>query len=168
MEVRSFTDGLPVRRERPGPPVRLRLADGLLDATQTALRDGSAGRRESTVLWAGRPLDGSTALVSHLLLPAFRSRRDFLTIPMDERIAIAGYLRSERLLAFADLHTHPRRAFLSEPDRARPFSRRDGFYAVVIPDFGTRDAGAGWRFYEACTGDWHEVEPSGRVDAWPV
>ncbi len=168
MEVHSFTDGLPAAGERPGPPIHLRLADGLLEATQTALCDGSAGRRESTVLWAGRPLAGSAALVSHLLLPAFRSRRDLLTIPKDERIAIADYLRTERLLAFADLHTHPRRAFLSEPDRARPFSQRDGFYAVVIPDFATQGAGTGWRFYEARTGEWREVEPRRRVDGWPV
>jgi proteasome lid subunit RPN8/RPN11 len=168
MDARVFTDPLPPPGDRPEPPVRLRLADGLLKATQAALRDGSSGIRESTVLWAGRPIDGSTALVSHLLLPIFESRRDFLTIPKDERIKIAAYLRAEGLLAFGDLHTHPRRAFLSDPDRDRPFSQRDGFYAIVIPDFGTRPDGEGWRFYEARAGLWHEVEPARRIDGWPL
>lgn len=168
MRVRVFTDDLPAPRERPNPPVRLRLSDGLLEETQVALRNGSAGRRESTVLWAGRPLDCSTGLVSHLLLPAFSSRRDFLTISKEERVAVATFLRAEGLLAFADLHTHPREAFLSEPDRARPFSRRDGFYAIVIPDFATRAPGLDWRFYEAGGGDWREAQADERVDGWPV
>lgn len=168
MRVQAFANGEPAAAGRPDPPVRLRLAPGLLEATQTALRDGSAGVRESTVLWAGRPADDSTATVSHLLMPRFVSRRDFLTIPKEERIKVATYLRAEGLLAFGDLHTHPAQAFLSEPDRDRPFSQRDGFYAIVIPDFGVRSAGAGWRFYEARSGTWHEVEPRSRVDGWAV
>lgn len=168
MEVRAFSDTPPAPGERPDPPVHLRLADGLLAATQDALRDGSGGRRESLVLWAGRPLDASTALVSHLILPVFVSRRDFLTIPKEDRIKIATYLRMEGLLAFGDLHTHPKRAFLSDPDRDRPFSQRDGFYAIVIPDFGVRAPGEAWRFYEVRTGIWHEVEPERRIDGWPV
>ena len=168
MDVRVFADPLPAAGERPQPPVQLHLAEGLLKATQAALRDASSGTRESTVLWAGRPIDDSTALVSHLLLPIFRSRRDFLTIPKEERIKVAAYLRREGLLAFGDLHTHPSRAFLSDPDRDRPFSQRDGFYAIVIPDFGTRAEGVGWRFYQARAGDWHEVEPARRIDGWPL
>jgi proteasome lid subunit RPN8/RPN11 len=168
VEVRVFTDAPSDAGERPAPPVHLRLAEGLLDATQTALRDGGHGVRESTVLWAGRPIDKATALISHLLLPDFVSYSDFLTIPKEERVVVADFLRHEGLLAFADLHTHPRRAFLSEPDRDRPFSQRDGFYAVVIPDFGSRREGDGWRFYEVRSGDWQEVDPRERVDAWPV
>lgn len=167
MEARVFGTP-PPPGARPSPPIDFQLGDGLLLATQDALREGSAGRRESTVLWAGRPLGESTAFISHLLLPAFLSRHDFLTIPQEERIRIATYLRTEGLMAFADLHTHPRRAFLSEPDRERPFSQKDGFYAIVIPDFGRRGPAAGWRFYEARSGEWHEIEPAERIDGWPV
>jgi len=168
METRNFAAALPPASARPDPPVRLRLSDGLLDATQAALRDGSGGVVESTVLWAGGALDGSTALVSHLLLPVFHSRRNYLTIPKQERVVLANFLRAEKLLVFADLHTHPHQAFLSEADRARPFSERDGFYAIVIPDFAIGEAAAGWRFYEARSGLWDDVEAAARVDGWPL
>jgi hypothetical protein len=166
VEARAFSDGPPDGGKRPAPPVRLHLADGLLAATQAALRDGSGGVRESIVLWAGRPIDGATAQVSHLLLPEFVSGRDFLTIPKEDRVRVAAYLRGESLFAFADLHTHPEEAFLSKPDRRRPFSQRDGFYAVVIPDFGTRPDGEGWRLYEARSGEWDEVDAGDRIDDW--
>lgn len=168
MEVRRFGDPPPALTERPLPPVRLQIADGLLTATQRALREASDGVRESTVLWAGRPGDNGVMFVSHLLLPDFISTYGFLTIPIDERIKVAGFLRSEELLAVADLHTHPREAFLSRQDRARPFSRREGFYAIVVPNFGTGEAGAGWRCYEARKADWKEVEMEKRIDAWNV
>jgi proteasome lid subunit RPN8/RPN11 len=168
MEVQSFAATLPAAASRPQRPVHLRLSAGLLDATQYALRAGSADVRESTALWAGRPENGSTVLISHLLLPIFQSRRNYLTIPKEERVAVANYLRAEGLLAFADLHTHPHKAFLSDADRARPFNERDGFYAVVIPHFAAGPPANGWRFYEARWGDWIEVDPIERVDGWPV
>jgi len=120
------------------------------------------------VLWAGRPADSKSAIVSHLILPAFVSSHDFLTIPKEERVAIAEYLRSERLLAFGDLHTHPGRAFLSDADRNRPFSQRDGFLAVVIPDFAAGAPGVGWRFYEVRSGIWDEIAPQESIDGWPL
>lgn len=166
MEARAFSNVLPDVGKRPAPPVRLQLADGLLATTQAALRDGSGGVREAIVLWAGRPIDGATALISHLLLPEFVSGRDFLTIPKEERFQVAAYLRGERVLAFADMHTHPEEAFLSKPDRRHPFSERDGFYTVVIPDFGTRPPGEGWRFYEVRSGVWDEVHAGQRIDGW--
>ncbi len=82
--------------------------------------------------------------------------------------AIAEYLRSERLLAFGDLHTHPGRAFLSDADRNRPFSQRDGFLAVVIPDFAAGAPGVGWRFYEVRSGIWDEIAPQESIDGWPL
>ena len=169
MEVQTFGVGvLPNPAPRPPAPVRLRPAPGLIAATQTALRAGSDGRREAIVLWAGRTDGASAAVLSHLILPRFTSRRNFLTIPQDERATVAAYLRAQRLLAFADLHTHPRRAFLSDADIAAPFSIRDGFYAVVVPDFATRVPAAGWRFYEVRRRSWAEINPMERIDGWTL
>lgn len=163
MEARRFTETIPPPRWRPEPPVRLRLADGLLAATQEALRDRSDGHQEAIVLWAGRATGDHDALVSHLILPEFVSHRHGLTIPQPERLVVANYLRRDQLLAFADLHTHPRRAFLSDADEATPFSIKDGFYAVVIPHFALGQTAAGWRFYEALRARWREVDPAGRI-----
>jgi hypothetical protein len=168
MEVQVFGRVMLSARPRPGAPVHLRPAPGMLAASQVALRAASDGRREAIVLWAGRANDNGDAAISHLLLPQFVSRRDFLTIPQDERAQVAAYLRAEGLLAFADLHTHPRRAFLSQADVAAPFSIRDGFYAAVIPNFAVGKPGAGWRVYEVRARSWLEIDPTERIDGWPV
>jgi hypothetical protein len=168
MEVVEFSAGLPPAGARPAPPLIMRPEPGVIAATQEALRLGSAGRREAIVLWAGRPLKGSSVSISHLILPRFESSARHLVLPQRERIAVADYLRRERLLAFADLHTHPFEAFLSDADRARPFSSRDGFFAVVIPNFGAGRPGEGWRFYTATRGDWNEVRAMEAVDGWAV
>jgi len=166
MEVRVVATNSLVPAPRPSAPVRLRLAPGLVDATQAALCAGSAARREAIVLWAGRADVAGAAVISHLILPRFVSRRDYLTISQAERLEVAAYLRSEQLLAFADLHTHPGVAFLSEADIANPFSVRDGFYAAVVPDFALREAGHGWRFYEVRARKWMEVNPRERIHGW--
>lgn len=163
MRVRKFIDALPDPERRPTPPVVLHLALGVLAATQESLRVGSDGRREAICLWAGRPRPDGQALISHLIEPYFESTDVFLTVPPEERKLVAAYLRSERLLMFADIHTHPRRAFLSELDRARPFSVRDGLYAAVVPVFASGDPGEGWRLYEILNGDWNEVDLGERV-----
>ena len=161
-----LADELPPPGGRPPRPLRLRLTDGLLESTQVALREASADSREALVLWAGRP-EGPGCIVSHLLLPRCASGPDYLTVPQDERFAVATFLRREQLLLFADLHTHPQAAFLSRADRARPFSAMEGFYAVVVPDFANGPAGAGWRANEAIAQDWQEVSPAVRFQPWP-
>ncbi len=161
-----LADGLPPPGRRPPRPVSLRLADGLLERTQAALRKASADTREALVLWAGRP-EGAGGVVSHLLLPRCASGRNYLTVPRDERLAVATFLRREELLLFADLHTHPRAAYLSSADRTRPFSVMDGFYVIVVPEFANGPVGTGWRAYEAIARDWQEVSPSVHFQPWP-
>lgn len=156
MEVRVFDKPPPAGVPRPSPPVHLRLADGLLAATQAELRQRSDLRREALVLWAGRPSQDAID-VTHLVLPRFISRRDYLTLPASERHRLVDWLRQNELLVFCDLHTHPGRAFLSAADIAAPFSSRDGFYAIVVPDFASGATAAGWRMYEARDGRWAEV-----------
>ena len=164
MRVRAFLDALPEKGRRPPPPVKLDLAPGLLDATQVTLREESAGRREAICLWAGRPNQGAYAVISHLIVPVFESTAYFLTIPSPERQLVSKYLRDEGLLLFADVHTHPGVAFLSDIDRERPLSVRDGFYAGVVPRFAEYGPGDNWRLYVFSDGLWHEVEMKARVN----
>jgi hypothetical protein len=156
MHSRCFASGLPAPGPRPKPPLTLLLPPGLLEQTQLELRAASAGRREAIVLWAGRPTTDGKALISHLVMPRFVSDIDHLTLPPVVRHELAAWLRTERLLVFADLHDHPAHAFLSEADIAAPFSTKNGFYAVVIPDFAVNGAGVDWRLYDAIDGHWYE------------
>lgn len=82
---------------------------------------------------------------------------------MRERIAVANRIRAERLLVFADLHTHPGAAFLSELDRSRPFSVRAGFYAIVVPNFARRETLDGWAMFQTDGIDWEEVSVDDRI-----
>jgi hypothetical protein len=43
------------------------------------------------------------------------------------------------LVPIAQLHTHPRDAFLSPTDRIRPMVAVPGFFSIVIPHFGFID-----------------------------
>lgn len=159
---RRFAIAMPAPSRRPAPPVTLLLPPDLLEQTQLELREASGGHCEAIVLWAGRPTADGDALITHLVMPKFESGRDHLTIPPVVRHELAVWVRSERLLVFADLHDHPAEAFLSRADVAAPFSTTNGFYAAVIPDFAVGDPGVEWRLYEALDGQWHERPTSSK------
>jgi hypothetical protein len=165
MEIRQYRELAVEPAARPGPPVVLDLATELGAGTQEVLRVASDGRREAICLWAGRAIADGRAVITHLIVPLFESTAYWLTVPPEERLIIAEFLRSERLLMFADVHTHPEEAFLSPLDRARPFSVRDGFYAGIVPDFAAGEFGQGWRLYEVLAGQWRGVEITDRVIA---
>lgn len=157
MRTVSLAPAPPTGLPRPASPVRLDVTEPALETTQTVLRQLSGGERESLVLWAGRATSPTTATVSELIVPDTMASRLRLDVSMHERIAVAEHVRAERLLVFADLHTHPATAFLSELDRSRPFSVRAGFYAIVVPDFALRRPLDGWAMFESTPGDWEEV-----------
>lgn len=166
IQIESFTTRMPAPGPRPAPPVTLNLSSGVLEFTQHQLESLSAGAREALVVWAGWP-QGQAALVTHVITPEACAYYDHLTLPSLARAELATYLRRENLLLFADLHTHPGRAFLSEADRARPLSIRRGFYAIVVPDFGAGPVGRGWRCYESTGSNWEEVNCDDRFGPGP-
>jgi proteasome lid subunit RPN8/RPN11 len=167
MEVFRIVGPVPSAAPRPAPPLHLSLGSRVLEVTQDVLRTQSDGTREALTLWAGRPNGNSTLVVSHVITPVVVADHDWLTISLPECTAIAAFLRNEQLLAVADIHTHPKAAFLSEIDRRRPFSDRNGFYALVVPNFAAGSPGQGWRCYIVGDGNWAEVPLQDAVDGWP-
>jgi hypothetical protein len=148
---------------RPSSPVQLRLPPGGLACTQAELRALSGGVREALVLWAGQVNPDGEAEVTDLLsldCPATDLR---LVVPLPERLEALEFVRKSGLLIFADLHTHPDTAFLSDADRARPFGSKAGFYAIVVPNFAVGDPLDGWAMYEANAGEWIAVNPHERI-----
>jgi len=166
IRIQSFAMLMPGPAPRPAPPVTLTLSSELLDFTQRQLRSLSAGTREALVVWAGRAHRGG-ALITHVITPEVCAHYDHLTVPSGARAELATYLRREKLLLFADLHTHPTVAFLSPADRARPLSIRPGFYAIVVPEFAVGPAGSGWRCYESTGTNWEEVNCDDRLRPGP-
>ena len=166
IRIQRLTDQLPAPGPRPARP-KLLLADAAVAVTQTELRLLGGGTREAFAVWAGRSLGESAfiSLVISIECPADRYR---LAVPSDSRAEVAALLHREKLLAFADLHTHPEEAFLSAADRAEPFSSRPGFYSVVIPRFASGTPGEGWRAYQAAEDNWQEVCCRDRFAPWPL
>jgi hypothetical protein len=155
----------PTKLERPAPPVTLAVPPCGLERTQDELRALSNGVRESLVLWAGHPVDEHRAQITHVLSLHCPAGALHLVVPRSERLAALAYVRQHDLLIFADLHTHPAKAFLSEADRARPFGSRDGFYAIVVPDFARGIAPNGWAMYEAQERGWCSVDVRERISS---
>jgi hypothetical protein len=165
IRIQRLADKLPLPGPRPASP-RLALADLTVSTTQAELRLLSQGARESFAIWAGRPL-GDSAMISHVISIECPANRYRLAVPSDSRAELATLLHREKLLAFADLHTHPDEAFLSAADRAEPFSSRPGFYSIVIPRFASGTPGSGWRAYQATEHTWQEVCCCDRFTPWP-
>lgn len=157
MRVHQLDVALPRPSRRPNGPLRLELAPGMLELTQERLRALACGVRESLVLWAGRPNGSTSAVISHLMEPDVEARFDQLSVSASGRAELAGWLVGQRLLTFADLHTHPTVAFLSEADRRAPYSVLPGFLSVVIPEFASGAPGEGWRYYMRTAVNWTEV-----------
>lgn len=167
INVQCFAAELPAPGARPTAPVRLALAERILDYSQQELARLSAGRREALVLWAGRPTVGDGAFISHVITLDTNSGRRWLNVPSQVRAQLALTLRREQLLTFADIHTHPAQAFLSAADQKHPFSSRPGFYAIVVPDFACGPPAAGWRAYQSTGRGWQEVICRDRFTPWP-
>jgi len=165
IRIHALASDLPPAAPRPAEP-SLRLADPVVALTQGELRRLSDRRREAFAVWAGRPR-GESALISHVITLDCPADRNWLTVLSAARAEVAAALRRDGLLAFADLHTHPARAFLSDADRARPFSSRPGFYTVIVPDFALGAPGRGWRAYQSAGGAWAEVSCRDRFTPWP-
>ena len=155
-------------RGRPTSPARLRLSPGIAEATAAALRAAASVTGEGLVLWAGRPDECGSTLVSHLIVPDIEADDDWLRVSTASRLEVLRTLREADLLVVADVHSHPRTAFLSDVDRRHPYSAREGHVAIVVPDFGSGAVGAGWRTYEATGGRWVERELAEVVDGWGV
>ena len=151
-----------------GDRPRLLVSPACLSLTAAWLREASGGRRESTVLWAGRP-DGSRSVrISHVIEPSYRAAALRMTVPMMDRAQVVQVLREDDLVVVADLHTHPAEAFLSPVDRANPYSARTGHIAIVLPRYALEDGTDGWMAYEYRGTHWLERDLAELLDVRSV
>jgi hypothetical protein len=151
---------------RGSPPAsrRLVVTPRLLELTTAWLRESSAGRRESTVLWAGRPNGSALVVVSHLIEPDYNAFALRMNVPVTDRARVLELLRVEDVAVVADLHTHPLEAFLSPIDQAHPYSARIGHIAIVLPRYGLDEGTEGWKAYEYRRTHWQELEVGTLLD----
>jgi hypothetical protein len=143
---------------------RLRLANGIVEATIDLLRDAARDAGEGIVLWAGRP-DGSGLIpITHVIQPDAVAAHNWLRLDPAARLEVVQYLRAQDVVAVADVHSHPFEAFLSPIDRAAPYSSKSGHIAIVVPDLARGDGVAGWRLFEFDGTTWVECSWGDIVD----
>jgi hypothetical protein len=113
-----------------------RVPAAVLAETAKALRDLSAGWRESVVLWPGRVVTETEAVVTRLLVPEQSTGPLHFNVPLRERLRILGEVTKESEFVLIQLHTHPKQAFHSAADDALAITKHTGAVSIVIPDFG--------------------------------
>ncbi len=154
------------RMPAPSRP-RFSVSRELLVATTDWLRLASDGRRESTVLWAGRPSGSDLVRVSYIIEPDYAAGALRMNVGVADRAEVLSALRSLDVMVVADLHTHPEEAFLSPVDRQHAYSSRDGHVAIVLPRYATRDPLVNWKAYQVQSGMWVERDLRGLLDVRP-
>jgi len=131
----------------------------VIDHTELVLRQAGACGEEGFVLWAGT-LAGDHAHVSSLVVPTISAGVRHGEVSADTTARLLTSLDERDLVPIAQLHTHPREAFLSRTDRIRPLVAIPGFVSIVIPNFGFVDLAdvTLWSAHEFGGGHkWHDL-----------
>ena len=163
--VRVSTSGPAVprsfgRREEDFAFDRVFVPSLIIDHTELVLRQAGSCSEEGFVLWAGT-LAGNHAHVSSLVVPTISAGARHGEVSADSTARILTGLDERDLVPIAQLHTHPREAFLSPTDRIRPLVAVPGFFSIVIPNFGFVDLAdvTLWSAHEFGGGNkWRELD----------
>jgi hypothetical protein len=117
---------------------RYRIPAAILRATAEALRQESAGVRETVALWQGRALSEEVAEITKLHVPRQLTGPLHFNVPLDERLRLVREVSKEDEFILIQLHTHPREAFHSDVDDRLAITKHTGAISIVIADFGMR------------------------------
>lgn len=97
----------------------------------------NAGRlnKECIVLWLGHRREGYIE-IAEVLRPVHIAKADMFHIPPASMREIMEYLRKNRLMIAAQVHSHPELAFHSRADDKWAIVRHVGAISIVLPYFG--------------------------------
>lgn len=121
----------------------------VLDHTELMLRQHGTAGEEGFGAWAGT-LAGGDAFVSTLIVPSVETSGGYHGEVSPETVAtVFEQLDTLDLVPIAQIHSHPRDAFLSHVDAQRPLVGVHGFLSIIVPSFGFVDLAdvALWRVY---------------------
>ncbi len=136
----------------------------IVDHTELVLRQAGVHGDEGFAVWAGT-LSGGDAHVATLVIPRASGGSTHGEITADTTANVLSALDDRDLVPMMQLHSHPRRAFLSEEDAIRPLVAVPGFISVIIPSFGFVDlADVGlWSAHQyQGPGQWRELNDDER------
>lgn len=154
-EVRSFG-----RRDVDFRFDRVVIPSLIIDHTELVLRTAGVHGDEGFAIWAGT-LSGGNAYIATLVVPRTEECSAHNEISAATTANVLRALDERDLVPVIQLHSHPRRAYLSEVDAIRPLVALPGFLSVIIPDFGFRNLAdvALWSAHEyEGPGQWRQLD----------
>lgn len=110
----------------------------IADHTELVLRQAGTHGDEAFAVWAGALAVGD-AHVATLVIPRSSGGSTHGEITADTTANVLTALDDRDLVPVMQLHSHPRRAFLSQVDAIRPLVAAPGFISVIVPSFGFVD-----------------------------
>jgi proteasome lid subunit RPN8/RPN11 len=133
----------------------------VVDQTVAFLRADGMHERESVTLWLGKRL-GDHIDVTEALRPEQYASSHRFWIPEDAMDTLRSYLRQDRMMIAAQVHSHPADAFHSEADNAWAIIRHEGALSLVVPEFAahttaTRFLETAKVFRHTTSNEWLEV-----------
>jgi hypothetical protein len=115
----------------------LRCRSTVIVETIDHLRIAGHSERECIVLWLGRR-SADIVDILEVCRPEQTAWRDRFHIPPEEMEGLKVYLRQNRLIIAAQVHSHPAEAFHSFADDTGAVVRHVGALSFVIPWFASQ------------------------------
>jgi sugar phosphate isomerase/epimerase len=110
----------------------IQIGRGGIEQTLAFLKQ--VGQVECVVLWLAKK-QGGFLNIQTIYLPQQIADYDYFHIPQESMEELFAYLRQNRLMVAAQVHTHPGRAFHSPADDRWAIIRHVGGLSLVLPNF---------------------------------
>jgi hypothetical protein len=138
----------------------LKLTAAQLEDTFAELRRCGDGRRECQMLWTGQW--DHPDIVTNVVHPIHEARGDGFQLDDTWLTEFWNELARTKSGIWAQVHTHPQRAFHSPTDDTWPIIRTPGFVSLVIPRFAIGATSLKDAFLTVVRDDggWEEVDPA--------
>jgi hypothetical protein len=114
---------------------RLVLARSCFDGLLEALAPANHRRHEGVALLLGKIHEG-IGVAAHAVRPNAVTTGGSFSIPGREMARVVGVCTRLGLDIIGQVHTHPLEAFHSEGDEEGANIRYDGYFSLVIPEYG--------------------------------
>jgi len=112
----------------------IRYNEIVLARTLDFLKQSGFRHMECVVLWLGKK-SGNSIDITNVYRPAHKAAMDYFHIPRESMNDLTRFLRENRLVIGAQVHSHPSEAFHSQADDKWAVIRHMGAISIVIPDF---------------------------------
>lgn len=114
---------------------QLVIPERMLSKLFKEIRHAGVSGREGFALLLG-DIKSIPLRVSQIYIPEYDSGRAFYKITSKGDQKLMEYLKSEKLMVLAQLHSHPNEAFHSDADDLMATVAHVGGLSFVLPDFG--------------------------------